>query len=423
MASFKENFLKMMERGRISPDEDVDSTDEDDATPYSSLTREGAPEPVITPDLDGESDTRAQEQALPPKRLGSAPSIPPAPDELESRAPNATPKDPISADPLMAKFEQDQARLSDLREAQRGANSIAGIGAATQQLALGVNKPQVSDAILRNSQRTGEDLLKSEQHGAENRARVISAIEARKQRESLQHESAATRRQRQLEMDKYKEDKLNDDLIRRMQNDLDPDKARGGNFAKNAARVQQADRLKGLYTEANGDIRNLDSRQLEEMSLGMAKLLSDTGASGRAQVEALVPKSVWGDGKKLAEWLTNDPKGTDQIEFVKRMAETIEREREIASNQVKSAQVSRLSAFEKLKHRDPDRYNQIIQAYDIDPAQIDENGRYKPAVKEAAQKPVRMIDPRSGKIRLVRADQVDAAKAAGGKLADEADDE
>lgn len=425
MAQFdREAFRRLAEKNRALEYEEGDDEDSgDDKTPYSSLAREGAPEPVIMPDLDGESknpEADAQAEQTPPPPPPSAP--PPPPPDMASmgvpeRAPTSTPVNPINKDPFMQKFEEEQKRIAGLREAQRGSNALASIGAASQQLAMGANRPQPNEALIHNSQKTGDDILRSEQHSADSRARVINAIEGRKYREQMAQLSNNNRKDAKELAQKYKEDKFTDDLVKNMQKDLDPNQARGGNMAKNQAQVDQAERLAGLYTEANGDIRNLDSRQMEELAIGMNKMLSGSSSGSVTQVQALLPHTAVGNAQKLKEWLMNDPTGVDQIAFVKRMAETVVREKEIAQNQVKAAQVKRLSAYEKLKRNDPDRYSQVLNAYGIDPDDIDEKGQYKPAAKESAPKPVRMIDP-NGKVRLIPKDKVDDAIAAGGKLAD-----
>lgn len=215
-------------------------------------------------------------------------------------------------------------------------------------------------------------------------------------------------------------EKQTDMLVKNMKDDLDPNKARGGNLARNQAQIDQAERLQGLYTEANGDIRNLDSRQMEELAIGMNKMLSGSSAGSTTQVEALLPHTVRGNSQKLKEWLLNDPQGSDQKAFVARMAETVDREKHIASDQVRGAQVQRLSAYSKLKKNNPEAYQQILSSYGIDEGDIDENGRYKRQTGKGTNNGlVRMKDPK-GNIRLVPKEQVTAAKQAGGIVVDEA---
>lgn len=228
----------------------------------------------------------------------------------------------------------------------------------------------------------------------------------RASREKISAEDNASKKELQKTMAEEKatakDEKIVGDYEKRMKDDLDPDKARAGNLAKNQAQVYQADRLKQLYTESNGDVRNLDSRQMEELAIGLQKLLS-SGQSSVTQVQALVPHTIRGNAAKLKEWLVNDPQGTNQIAFVQRMAETIERERNLAQDQVKSAQKKRLSAYSEFKKKNPERYDMILRAYGLDDA------------SNPSKETVNMMGP-DGKTRRIPKDQVEAATKAGGQV-------
>ncbi len=166
-----------------------------------------------------------------------------------------------------------------------------------------------------------------------------------------------------------------------LKDDLDPNKARGGNLAKNQEMLNRSDRLKTLYGKTdNGDVRNLDRREQEELAIGLQAMLSG-GHGSVEQVKNLVPQSARGDALKFKEWLLNEPTGLDQTEFVKKMAATVDREHQTIEDQLRQAQVQRLSAHGKLKKEDPDSYNQVLTSYGISPNDIDENGRYKPIRK------------------------------------------
>jgi hypothetical protein len=211
-------------------------------------------------------------------------------------------------------------------------------------------------------------------------------------------------------------DKQNDLLAKNLKDDLNPNKMRGGNMAKNQARIDQADRLKALYTDSNGDIRNLDSRQMEEFAIGTNKLLSDASTGASSQIAALVPKTARGDAQKLKEWLTNDPTGTDQIEFVKRMAETVQREREVADGQVKKAQIALLPAYAKLKKSNPELYKSIINAQGVNEEDIDEKGQYKGHKKDEGGGVIQVRNPKTGAVHAVKQSELKDAIAAGGQL-------
>lgn len=179
-------------------------------------------------------------------------------------------------------------------------------------------------------------------------------------------------------------DEKNEKRFLLLKDDLDPNKARGGNMSFNQKKVDQAERLEGLIYGSSGNINNLDSRQIEELAIGLNSMLSNSSSSAVSQVEALVPKTVIGNAQKLKEWLSNDPQGTNQVAFVKRMAETVGREKEIAGEQVKKAQIARLAAHSHLEKADPLGYQRILQSYGIDPSEI-KDGKYVP--KEKKQPP------------------------------------
>lgn len=223
----------------------------------------------------------------------------------------------------------------------------------------------------------------------------------RKQEIGTKHEENAIKR------DQVNSEKV-DKLAKDFKKDMDPDSTRTGNFGKISAKVQQAEYLDGLVGSFNN--RNLPPAQMEELALGMANMISGAnGGAARSQVEALVPHSAMGDAQKLKSWFMNEPLGANQQAFVEMMSHTIEREKSIANDQLNGIRIKRLSTHEKFQKSAPDQFNRMIGDYGIDPANV-KNGKYTPP---AAAGTVQMRDPK-GNIRAVPADQVDAAKAAGG---------
>lgn len=213
------------------------------------------------------------------------------------------------------------------------------------------------------------------------------------------------------------DEKTLDRLSMNLKDDLDPDKARAGNLAANQKKVYQADRLSALVKDSNGNISNLDQRQIEELAIGANSLLSNSNTSAVSQVKALVPQTIVGDASKLKEWLTNDPTGTNQVAFVKKLSDTVDRERNVAVDQVKNAQVQRLSAYSKLRNGRPDEYNAIVSAYGINPStDIDANGKYVPQVRGQADAstPKLVTVTQNGQTFQVPEDQVRKQASPGG---------
>lgn len=232
------------------------------------------------------------------------------------------------------------------------------------------------------------------------------------------------------------DDKTYDRLTSQLKDDLDPNKGRSGNMAFNQKKIDQAERLEGLMKDSKGSVSNLDSRQVEELAIGLNSMLSNSSSSAVSQVKALVPSTAIGDAMHLKEWLMNDPTGVNQTAFVKRMAETVEREKEIAGEQVKKAQVQRLSAYNALKKARPDEFNAIVSAYGIDP-QKDIDGtsgqfiskRMNSSSSQGGEEGTAMastLDDGSvtmrapnGSLKRVPKDKIKAALAAGGQMVGE----
>lgn len=158
-----------------------------------------------------------------------------------------------------------------------------------------------------------------------------------------------------------------------LKKDIDPDASRSGNFgeiSKNKIRAQRIQTLVGDYVQNPARLA-LDKRQVEEMAIGVSALMGGSGSPSESTIHALVPQTLWGDVKGIAEWIANKPLGKGQQEFVKRMAETVNRESDLASQQMKEIQVRRLSRHSNLAQSNPDKYLQMLEDNDL----LDEDGR------------------------------------------------
>ncbi len=160
---------------------------------------------------------------------------------------------------------------------------------------------------------------------------------------------------------------------------LDPSKARAGAFGTSKQVFDRAERLQTLASAYRDN--NLDSRQVEELAIGLNSMLSGSNVGAASQVEKLVPKSIMGDAQKLKEWIANDPKGTNQQEFVKRMLGSIDREKSTASDQIKRTQFERIARYGDLEKADADEFANVLQSAGVDPEEYRafKKGGYKRA--------------------------------------------
>lgn len=166
---------------------------------------------------------------------------------------------------------------------------------------------------------------------------------------------------------------------------LDPSKARAGAFGVSKQVYDRAERLQSLASAFPGG--NMDSRQIEEMAVGLNAMLSGSNTGASTQVKALVPSSAMGDAMKLKEWLANDPQGTNQQAFVARMLGSVEREKATAADQITRTQMQRTTRFADLEKSVPDDFYNVMQSAGLDPADYKKwkTGGFKPI--SATQQP------------------------------------
>lgn len=163
--------------------------------------------------------------------------------------------------------------------------------------------------------------------------------------------------------------------------------ARSGQAGIVQGKIVNAEAAQKLIDQGKSQKGGLDSRQIEEVAQNVSKMLGG-GAAASARIEALVPHTFFGKAQSLREYLSNSPQGAGAEDFVKRLEETVKREKELAENQKLQYQVEGLPARAGFKKRNPDLYNSILQSKGIDPSMIDKKGRYsQPQGQDASQFP------------------------------------
>lgn len=166
---------------------------------------------------------------------------------------------------------------------------------------------------------------------------------------------------------------------------LDPSKMRSGAFATSKVVYDRAERLQTLASAFKDG--NLDSRQIEEMAIGLNSMLSGSNVGAQSQVAALVPKTISGNVQKFKEWLVNDPQGTNQQEFVKRMLGSIEREKSTADVQMKRTKFQRISRYKDVEQSDPEGFRQVLRDNGVEPEEWAKWKKEGSKAIDAVQKP------------------------------------
>ncbi len=159
---------------------------------------------------------------------------------------------------------------------------------------------------------------------------------------------------------------------------LDPSKQKGGAFGTSKGIFDRAERLETLGNAYKSG--NLDSRQVEELAIGLNSMLQGGNVGAAEQVKALVPSTIIGNGAKIAEWLTNAPQGTNQQAFVQRMLGSVSREKQTAADQIKRTQFQRIGRYADLESKNKDQFENTLQSAGVDPDEYRtwKKGGYKP---------------------------------------------
>lgn len=125
-------------------------------------------------------------------------------------------------------------------------------------------------------------------------------------------------------------------------------------FGRGANNIRAAEAIEALTDQFKGHLDQMDERQITEVARSLDGLL----AQGQPTISGtmhLIPKTAVGNVAKMVEYLRNIPTGQQQGLFVKRMLETVEREKELAKDQIKRVQGKVLGPYmETLKRRPED---------------------------------------------------------------------
>jgi hypothetical protein len=194
-------------------------------------------------------------------------------------------------------------------------------------------------------------------------------------------------------------DKMEDDMGKAM-NPLSS--VYGGGNNNLGTRLARARSINALIAQhPNYD---LDPREQKDLALGMASLITNQNRVPYELAQSLTPKTFRGDVAKFAEYVTNNPQSVEAKDFVKRMAQTVAREQNVATQQIGAIQQQQGQRFNRLMLERPQRHAMLLKT--------GQNYTNMPALDQAADQPIGQFkeikDPKSGE--TVRYQKVDNGK-------------
>lgn len=144
---------------------------------------------------------------------------------------------------------------------------------------------------------------------------------------------------------------------------MSTEKMRSGAVGQMSQSLAGIGKLKALMTGYKGD---LTPQEWQEAAIAWNRVLTQGSAGGgEHSIEALVPHTLKGNIMGQIQWLTNNPTGTAQQEFSKRLAVGMDREEKYATQYVNKYKVGRLMDFQDVAGRKPDEVRMKLESQGI----------------------------------------------------------
>jgi len=175
-------------------------------------------------------------------------------------------------------------------------------------------------------------------------------------------------------------------------------------FGRAANIHRSAEAIEQLATAMEPD--ELDTRQIMEIARNLDAMLA-SGAPTISGTKKLIPVTMSGDMARITEYITSLPKGAGQGEFVKRMLETVDREKSLALKQMKREKQSILAGYSDLPDKDPQKWKTMMRIHDL-PMDLfaesvgREEDKRSPSTEDEDK--VNVINPKGKKVSIRRSD-------------------
>lgn len=266
----------------------------------------------------------------------------------------------------VADLEQKNIQMQQVKDAADPASNISELY-RNLAVKMGMNPDQVKNASALALEKTLGPL-----------ERYMTAQEAMRLREQSMAESRALRLQQMDIARQNHEDMMNERNERHMDQDfmnmgnkINAGLASSRNGLGQAQRiVNQAERIQQLIDQARTQKGGPDSRQMRELATSLDSMLKG-GMSTVRGTDELMPQTARGKYKSFLEYVTNEPQGQDMNAFMERVADTVQREKDVAEAQRRQIQQQLFGGYQHLSRKDPERYKSALQNYGLD---MDQNG-------------------------------------------------
>ena len=189
---------------------------------------------------------------------------------------------------------------------------------------------------------------------------ILNVQEQAATRREIAKQNAEIRKSREQEANDYKTDKRFSELGIKITPELASSR---GAFGKAANTKRAAESIEAFV--GRGDPNNLTDSQIAEIARALDSMIS-SGQATVSGMEHFIPRTYLADEARIKTYIQSIPKGAQQGEFVKKMMETVEREKELANKQIQRASKTIAEGYIDLKRKNPDRWNALMKEHNID---------------------------------------------------------
>jgi hypothetical protein len=238
--------------------------------------------------------------------------------------------DAIRNDQKMNEFDKIKAQQALAQSMGVEVLARGGDAAHAEQARLAL-APVIPDAAMRQMEATGKDTLAGAQQAIHDRT-------IKEERDKLKFEADLKLKQLQI-LSGIKDNKAQGAQLLAYGKDVNPTLARTGNFGKADAMYKATQRAEAIFQQYKQPDGTFDVPKIPraELSNALAAIVNGGSAQSQAAIDHVTPDSLKGKTNELIGWLTNNPRGTGQQEFMAQLHDSMTREKDTSLLQINDA--------------------------------------------------------------------------------------
>lgn len=128
-----------------------------------------------------------------------------------------------------------------------------------------------------------------------------------------------------------------------------------------------------------------DKRQMAEIQMEVAKVLTGNGVMTNEQLNSLATRTAKSQIKNWEEWVSNNPTGIDQQAFLSRFKDTLGRQLKFHSGEIDKYRRKTMAKYANFERNYPEDFNAVLDQAGYDTAQWKKNKQLVPLVDQEAE--------------------------------------